>query len=204
MDWPPRVHVTGWFFLNSKHYYSPPPDLQTYLGAGEPPICISFGSMVNRNVEEIDRIVGDSLRQTGSRGIILSGWSRVGRRSSDKILYMDSVSHDWLLPQCRLIIHHGGAGTTSAGLRAGIPSIVVPFTADQPFWGRRVHAMGAGPKPFSLKKLSVEKLTQAILQAKTDAYRERAEVIGRTIRSEGGTEAAVGLIEKYSNEFHTH
>ena len=83
--------------------------------------------MVNRNVKEIDRIIRDSLSQTGNRGIILSGWGRMLNSSSDKILYLDAVPHDWLLPQCKMIVHHGGAGTTSAGLQAGIPNIVIPF-----------------------------------------------------------------------------
>ena len=94
-------------------------------------------------------------------------------------------------------MHHGGAGTTAAGLRAGIPNIVVPFTADQPFWGKRVHAIGAGPKPIPVKNLSVEKLTRAMAEAESDALRERAQAIGQEIRNEDGIGRAVKLIEKY-------
>ncbi len=122
--------------------------------------------------------------------------------SSDKILYLDAVPHDWLLPQCKMIVHHGGAGTTSAGLQAGIPNIVVPFAVDQPFWGRRVHAVGAGPIPIPVKKLSTEKLTRAILEAESKDNRERAALIGRRIRSEDGVGAAVRWIEKHSHDFH--
>jgi sterol 3beta-glucosyltransferase len=84
----------------------------------------------------------ESVKQTNNRGIILSGWGSAKRESTNDLLYLESVPHDWLLPKCKMIIHHGGAGTTSAGLRAGIPQVVVPFTADQPFWGSRVHAIG--------------------------------------------------------------
>jgi sterol 3beta-glucosyltransferase len=199
--WPPHVHVTGWYFFASNRHYSPSPELETFLEAEEPPVCISFGSMVNRSAEAVDHIVRASLAQTGNRGIILSGWSRVKHQSSGNILYLDAVPHDWLLPRCKMIIHHGGAGTTSAGLQAGIPNIVVPFTLDQPFWGRRVQAIGAGPAPIPVKKLSAEKLTRAIRYAGTTACRERAAEIGRKIRSEDGVEVAVRLIEKYSNDF---
>lgn len=201
-DWPAHVHVTGWYFLNSNRKYSPPHELQAFLEAGEPPVCISFGSMVNRNVKEIDRVVREALSRTANRGIILSGWSQVQHTSSAKFLYLEAVPHDWLLPRCKMIVHHGGAGTTSAGLRASIPNIVVPFTVDQPFWGRRVHAIGAGPEPVPVKRLSVEKLTRAILEAETEPYRKRAAAIGQKVRNEDGVSLAVRLIEKHSNDFH--
>jgi sterol 3beta-glucosyltransferase len=159
--------------------------------------------MVHRDVTRIDRAVRESLTQTNHRAIILSGWSQVRTQSTENILYLDAVPHDWLLPRCNMVIHHGGAGTTSAGLRAGIPNIVVPFTADQPFWGRRVHAIGAGPRPIPVKKLSVEALTQAILEAESNASRGRARLIGQQIRSEDGVRQAVKNIEGFSNEFHT-
>jgi len=157
--------------------------------------------MVNRNVKEINRIVRDALSDTGNRGIILSGWGQLANSSSEKILYLEAAPHDWLLPQCKLIIHHGGAGTTSAGLQAGIPNIVVPFAVDQPFWGRRVHAVGAGPVPIPVKKLSTEKLTQAIFEAESKEYRHRAALIGRKLRSEDGVGDAVRLIEEHANDF---
>ena len=158
--------------------------------------------MINRDVERIDYSVRESLKQTGNRGIILSGWSGVGNPSSKDLLYLEAVPHDWLLPRCKLAIHHGGAGTTSAGLRAGIPNIVVPFIADQPFWGKRVHAIGVGPKPILVKNLSVGSLTKAIAEAESDSLRERAQLIGQKIRTEDGVDEAVRLIEKYSNDFH--
>jgi len=200
-DWPPHVHVPGWYFFDANVTYTPSAELQKFLQDGGPPICVSFGSMVNRNVKEIDRVMREALQRTGNRGIILSGWSQLENNSSKNILYLDAVSHDWLLPQCKMIVHHGGAGTTSAGLRAGIPNIVVPFTVDQPFWGRRVHAIGAGPAPIAVKKLSTEKLMHAILEAETDTRRKRAAKIGRKIHSENGVRVAVQLIEKHYNDY---
>jgi len=196
-DWSSNVHVTGYFFFDEDTSYQPPMELKNFLDAGEHPVCVSFGSMVNRNAKKIDRVVREALQQTSRRGIILSGWGGVERPPSKDLLYLDAVPHDWLLPHCRLIIHHGGAGTTSAGLRAGIPNIVVPFTADQPFWGRQVHAVGAGPKPILVKNLSVEKLTQAIAEAEEEAVRKRAQKIGRNIRNEDGIGSAVRFIEAH-------
>jgi UDP:flavonoid glycosyltransferase YjiC (YdhE family) len=101
-----------------------------------------------------------------------------------------------------MVIHHGGGGTTGAGLRAGIPNIVVPFMGDQPFWGERVHAIGAGPRPVLIKNLTVEKLSQAIVDADEQLLRGRAQAIGQQILGEDGTGEAVKWIEEYSNNFH--
>lgn len=196
-EWKENVHVTGYYFFDLDESYQPSNELRTFLEMGEPPICISFGSMVNRDARKIDEIVNEALKRTNNRGIILSGWSKVERQSSKDVLYLDAVPHDWLLPRCKMIIHHGGAGTTSAGLRAGIPNIVVPFTADQPFWGRRVNAVGAGPRPILVKNLSVENLTRAIVEAEGVTVRKRAQVIGQRIRSEVGVSRACGIIESH-------
>lgn len=196
-DWSPNVQVTGYFFFDGNASYQPPAELQTFLDAGDPPVCVSFGSMVNRDAEKIDRIVREALTQTSRRGIILSGWRKLKRSPTKNLLYLETVPHDWLLPRCKMVVHHGGAGTTSAGLRAGISNIVVSFTADQPFWGRRVHAVGAGPKPIPVKNLLVEKLTQAIVEAEGDAIRKGAQDVGQRIRSEDGVRRAVELIESH-------
>lgn len=194
-DWNANVHVTGYYFFNVDASYQAPAELQEFLATGEPPVCISFGSMVNRDAEKIDRIVRESLKQTNQRGIVLSGWGSVQHTSSKDLLYLEAVPHDWLLPRCRMVIHHGGAGTTSAGLRAGIPNIVVPFMADQPFWGRRVHAIGAGPEPILVKNLSAENLSRAMIVAESKAIRESAQSIGHKLRGEDGVGQAIRLIE---------
>jgi sterol 3beta-glucosyltransferase len=197
-DWEEHIHVTGYFFLDEESYQAPD-ELSDFLAAGDPPVCVSFGSMVNRKAKHIDAIIREALSRTGRRGIILSGWGGVENESSKKLLYLKSVPHDWLLPRCKLVIHHGGAGSTAAGLRAGIPNIVVPFTADQPFWGNRVHAIGAGPKPILVKNLSVENLTRAI--AESDTVCKSAQSIGQRIRGEDGVKRAIELIEAYAFEF---
>lgn len=201
-DWPTRVQVTGYYFFPPNDSYQLPAELLSFLQKRESPICITFGSMVNLDQERIDRIVREALKQTGHRGIILSGWSGVEKASSSDLLYLEAAPHDWLLPQCKLVIHHGGAGTTTAGLLAGIPNIVVPFLEDQPFWGQRVHAIDAGPKPILVKRLSMEKLTRAIAEAESEALRKHTQALGQELRTEDGTGEVVKWIGKYSYEFH--
>jgi sterol 3beta-glucosyltransferase len=157
--------------------------------------------MVNKNAEKIDGIIREALKQTNNRGIILSGWGSAKRESTSDLIYLESVPHDWLLPKCKLLIHHGGAGTTSAGLRAGIPQVVVPFMADQPFWGGRVHAIGVASKPIRVNQLSVETMVSAIAEAETKVILKRAQVTGQDIRGEDGVMNAVKLIESYVMKF---
>jgi UDP:flavonoid glycosyltransferase YjiC (YdhE family) len=96
------------------------------------------------------------------------------------------------------VVHHGGAGTTAEGLRAGIPTVIVPFIVDQLFWGKRVRELGAGPEPIQAKQLTIDKLANAIQTATTDSkMKKRAEVIGKTIRAEDGLGHAVKIIKGY-------
>ena len=200
-DWDSNVHVTGYYFLPIDNSYVPPLELKEFLELGDAPVCVSFGSMVNKDAERIDKIVRDALKHTGNRAIILSGWGSAKHESNEEVLYLESAPHDWLLPKCKMVVHHGGAGTTSAGLRAGIPNVVVPFTADQPFWGRRVYAVGAGPEPILVKKLSVDKLVGAIAQAESDVVRNGAQAIGQAIRAERGVDKAIDVIEDHVASF---
>jgi UDP:flavonoid glycosyltransferase YjiC (YdhE family) len=196
-DWTaPNIHIPGYFFLDSSEEYQPPQSLQDFLDAGDPPVCISFGSMIHREAERIQQAVREALAQTGLRGIFLSGWG--GYRDSkrdDNILYLDSAPHDWLFPRCKAIIHHGGAGTTAAGLRSGIPNVVVPHTADQPFWGKRVAAIGSGPAPIPVKQLTSQRLVAALKRVDDPTLQARAQETGRRIRREDGVGQAVRIIE---------
>jgi len=110
----------------------------------------------------------------------------------DDLFKVDEVSYDWLFPRVAAAVHHGGAGTTGASLKAGTPTIIVPFFADQPFWGARVASLGAGPRPIPRARLSVERLVGAIRQATIDAEMgERARLLGKKIRAEDGVVRAV-------------
>jgi sterol 3beta-glucosyltransferase len=192
----PNLHVTGYFFLDAAKDYQPPAALTDFLAAGDAPVCVSFGSMVNREAKRINRVVREALAYTHQRGIFLTGWGGYQHADRDEeVLYLDAAPHEWLFPRCKAIIHHGGAGTTAAGLRSGRPNIVVPHTADQPFWGRQVAAIGVGPQPVSIKLLTTERLAAALSQVEDVALQARAQETGLLIRSEDGVGTAVRIIE---------
>jgi sterol 3beta-glucosyltransferase len=193
-----RAAVVGYFFLDSPADYQPPAELTRFLEVGPAPVCVTFGSMIHRASDRIAETVLDAIQIIGQRAIVLTGWDGwKGRDSSDDVLFLESVPHDWLLPRCNAVIHHGGAGTTAAGLRAGIPNIVIPFAGDQAFWGKRVHAVGAGPRPINVKSLTTTRLTSALVEADDPALRGRARLTGRAIRGEDGAGEAVRVIESH-------
>jgi sterol 3beta-glucosyltransferase len=196
-DWAENIHLTGYLFMDDEGY-QPPAVVQDFLSSGPPPICITFGSMLNRDAERILNAGMQAVLRTNHRAVFLTGWN--GHRpdhNPEAMLFVESLLHSWLFPRCKMVIHHGGAGTTGAALRTGVPNIVVPHTADQPFWGRRVHVIGAGPKPIPVKRLTVENLSRAISEAGEDGIRERARAVGRRIRSEDGVAEAVRRIEAH-------
>jgi UDP:flavonoid glycosyltransferase YjiC (YdhE family) len=197
-DWPKDAYVTGFWFLDSAENWTPPSDLVDFLQAGPPPLYIGFGSMSNRKPEETADLVLQALSNTGQRAILLSGWG--GLQKADlpaSILMIDSVPHAWLFPRVAAVVHHGGAGTTAAGLRAGVPSIVIPFFADQPFWGHTVAKLGVGPSPIPRQKLTVERLTQAIQETISNQNMHQcAADLGAKIRSENGIGRAVEVIQQ--------
>jgi sterol 3beta-glucosyltransferase len=168
----------------------------TFLASGPPPVYVGLGSMSGRDAARLTALVLDALRRAGRRGILLSGWAGLGEQDvGDDICVVRDIPHDWLFPQVSAVVHHGGAGTTGAGLRAGKPSVLLPFFADQPFWGRRVHQLGAGPRPIPQKRLTVEGLAAAIRIATTDPHMAgKARMLGERIRAEDGVERAVGLL----------
>ena len=198
-NWTEQVQVTGYWFLDSPDNFSPPPELVDFLEAGKLPVYIGFGSMTSRNPQLMTEIALSALAKTGQRGILLTGWGAISNEDlPDSVFKIDSIPHNWLFPQMAAIVHHGGAGTTAAALRSGVPSIVIPFTGDQYFWGHRVTGLEVSPKPIPKKKLTVEKLAIAIRTAVEDkTMRQGAAVLGQKIRSEDGVAQAV-------KAFHQH
>lgn len=205
-DWQDNIFVTGYWFLDTPPDWQPSPELARFLEAGSPPVSIGFGSIVTAEVERLTRAAVEALAQTGQRGILLGGWAKLGQQElPDTILQLDDVPHDWLFPRMAAIVHHGGAGTTGAALRAGVPNVVVPFTADQPFWGRRVQQLGVAPAPVFQQQLTSEKLARAISTACADtATRQRAAVLGQKIRDEDGPGTAVRVFERLMHNWLAH
>jgi sterol 3beta-glucosyltransferase len=201
-DWPANVRVTGYWFLEEGRSWQPPSSLCEFLAAGPAPVFVGFGSMPGRDPAGAGRIVLEALERSGQRGLIVTGWGGMTVPDPPPGVYVaDFVPYDWLLPQVAAVVHHGGAGTTAGGLRAGKPTVVCPFVADQPFWGRRVRALGAGPAPIAQRKLSVETLAAAIRVASSDPeMRRKAAELGEKIRAEDGVGDAVGYILKCVGE----
>ncbi|CAF4415893.1 unnamed protein product, partial [Adineta steineri] len=143
-DWPAHIDVSGFFFLNLATDYKPPKDILQFLKSGDPPIYIGFGSITGHDSDRILEVVLEALKTTGYRAL-LSGFETDSDELSDNILKINNCPHDWLFQHVVAVCHHGGAGTTAAGLRAGKPTIIVPFFGDQFFWGSMVSKSGAGP-----------------------------------------------------------
>lgn len=197
-DWSDREQVTGYWQLEPSQDWEPPADLLHFLQSGPPPVYIGFGSMSSNKPEEAAEIALQALQRTGQRGVLYAGWGGLKREQLPAHVFMtESIPHTWLFPRMAAVVHHGGVGTTAAGLSAGVPSIVVPFFADQPFWGQRVHNLGVGPRPIPRKRLNADNLTQAITEAiENEEMRKRAAVLGEKIRAENGIARAVTIIEK--------
>jgi sterol 3beta-glucosyltransferase len=195
VDWPTFAHITGYWQPALPRDEEIPPAVRRFLDEGPAPVYIGFGSAIPHDMKKLAGIAVEALRRNGQRGILSMGKpADLAGLESEDILPVESVSHRWLFPRLAAAVHHGGAGTTGAGLRAGIPNLLIPFTADQPFWASRVRQLGAGPPPIPLGKLTAERLTASIEAAVGDAsMRARCAEIGKKIDAEDGVEAAVDL-----------
>jgi len=199
-DWPERIHVTGFWFSDPPPSWTPPQDLVDFLESGPPPVYVGFGSMPSGSAEDTLKLILKALELSHQRGVLLSGWAGIGedRKLPEYAFGVESVPHSWLFPRMSAVVHHGGAGTTGAGLRAGVPSIVTPFVADQPNWARRVEALGVGPHAIPFRELTADLLADAIRQATSDsAMRQRASALGEQIRSEDGVGTTLDLFMNF-------
>lgn len=202
-DWGSSVCMTGAWFLDRSEQYEPPAALTEFLEAGETPICVGFGSMSDMNPEGLNNIVLEALRASKQRAIILSGWGGLGKiaiveQLKEQVFVIDSVPHSWLFSKVKAVVYHGGSGTTAAVCRAGLPSVVVPYFADQLGWGERLHQLGVSPKPIPRKQLTIECLTAAITTVASNAVmQQEADQLGQRIRSENGVQQAVAIIHQY-------
>lgn len=200
-DWPDTAHVTGFWFAEPQDW-SPDEWLVRFLDAGEPPVYVGFGSIAGTNRRQLAQVVVEALRTANVRGVVATGWGGMEFDNvPSSVLVIDEAPHDWLFPQVSAVVHHGGAGSTAAGLRFGKPTVTCPFMLDQPRWGQRVYTLGVGAKPIPRRKLTARKLADAVQWASHDErVRARAEELGERLRSEGGVLEAVAIIEHLLNE----
>ncbi|WP_164016686.1 glycosyltransferase [Pyxidicoccus trucidator] len=195
-DLPPHHHTVGYFFLDEPDF-TPDAELAAFLAEGEPPVCITFGSMTHEDPAALtDALVEGSVR-AGRRALIQHGWSGLGQRTlPPTVRALGQVPHAWLLPRVSCVVHHGGAGTTGAAFRAGVPQVVVPHTYDQFTWGELVQELGCGGPAVPIGELSAVRLSEALDTVLTATrYREAAALLGENLRSEHGAAKARHLIE---------
>ncbi|MEQ1901737.1 MAG: glycosyltransferase [Devosia sp.] len=196
-DWPDNNVITGYWRLEDITDWKPSPEFEEFLSKGPAPVYLGFGSMpwgAQRNSE----IITKALSAWGGRAIVAKGWGGVKPEAlPDSVFVIDRAPHTKLFNYVSAVVHHGGAGTTQAGLEAGKPSFAVPQFFDQPYWGRLIYELGCGPPPVKLKKLTPQILAAALEDlTNTPSYARAAEAISDKMRLEDGTNRAVDVIEE--------
>lgn len=209
-DWPEQASIAGYWFMprESGHpkQWRPSRDLVEFLEAGQPPVYVGFGSMAGVDPSEVTQKILSAVQKSNRRAIVATGWGGVDpdKCADERILVLDSAPHEWLFPRVSAVVHHGGAGTTAAGLRAGRPTVVCPFGLDQPFWGNRIAELGVGVSPISQRQLTASNLAAALEALTTvQSFRTSAEAIAVSIQAEDGIRNAIQTIEQIY-ESHQH
>lgn len=198
-DWPAHVDVAG-FSFDTTEGYEPPEALARFLAAKDdrPLVYAGFGSMTGHSPVELARIAVGAARRANVRLVYATGWGGGVQLDGDDVFVIDELPHDWLFPRVDAVVHHGGAGTFAEGLRAGKPTVILAFFADQPFWGRVNARLGAGPPHLTRKGLTEARLAGAIRRATSEGrYRESASAIAAKLAREDGAARAAELVERH-------
>lgn len=196
-DWADHHHLTGFLFYDDTNW-QPPVALVDFVQSGSSPIYVGFGSLHDASPDATTCLILDALKLTGQRAVLYGGWAGLGRSELPGTVYrLDYAPHSWLFPRMAAVVHHAGAGTTAAALRAGVPSVTIPRSGDQPFWARRLYQIGGGTAPLVWKRLNAGDLARSITAAMTDSHlRNRAVELGHQISSEDGAGATVAAIDR--------
>lgn len=190
------TEATGFFLREAEAGGHLPEAVEAFLDAGPPPVYVGFGSM-HWGAARNTRMVMKALALWGGRAIVSTGAGGLSRSAAapPNMLVVGGLDHALLFPRLAAAVHHGGAGTTAQALRNNLPCVILPVASDQLFWGRRVAAVGAGPDPIAITKVTPEQLADRIATAATDrALRASAETVGARLRGEDGLRAAVARI----------
>ncbi|WPH03180.1 Hypothetical protein R9X50_00605600 [Acrodontium crateriforme] len=201
-DWGQHICISGFYFLNLASNYTPAPELQAFLDAGPPPVYIGFGSIVLDDPNAMTNLIFDAVKKTGQRVLLSKGWGGMGADEMgipEGVFMLGNVPHDWLFKHVSCVVHHGGAGTTAAGITAGRPTLVVPFFGDQPFWGSMVARAGAGPEPIHHKQLTSDNLAEAINICLKPESQARAQELADKIASERGSDLGAQSFHQFLN-----
>lgn len=198
-DWNSNIHQKGYWFVEEKIDYVPSNELNDFLKNGDKPVYIGFGSVFDhKHKDETIKIIIETLNKVEKRGII-SGMGNI-HNLPNNLIAVDNIPHSWLFKQVSLVCHHGGAGTTAAGFKSGVPSVIIPFSNDQFAWAHRAYDLGVGSQPVYRKNLNSDNLAHAIQYALTDKIIENAKVLGINIASENGARDCAKIIVGRLNE----
>ncbi|WP_203184930.1 glycosyltransferase [Streptomyces pratensis] len=193
-DWPSGVEVTGYWWPARPDGWRPPDELVDFLQAGPPPVFIGFGSMAPGQGDRLSEAVAAAVDRAGVRAVVQAGWAGLGG-CGDDVLAVGDLPHDWLFPRTAAVVHHAGAGTTAAGLRAGVPAVPVPVMYDQAFWASRLHRLGVAPRTLPFQDLTADALGAAIKACLAEpAHRSRAAGLAHRIAEEDGAAAVLAHI----------
>ncbi|OBT99139.1 hypothetical protein VE01_02267 [Pseudogymnoascus verrucosus] len=188
-DWGSHIFLSGFYFLSLGSSYDPDTKLRAFLESGHPPVYVGFGSIVVDEPDVMTKIIFEATKKAGVRALVSKGWGGLGTDELDipnNICMIGDVPHDWLFKHVSAVVHHGGAGTTAAGILAGCPTVVIPFFGDQPFWGAMIERAGAGPAPVPYKKLTADALAAGILKAIEPGTVENAKKLSEALLKDQG------------------
>ena len=185
------THFTGAWVDHAQP--APLPDaLEQFLAAGAAPVVVTFGSMAAPDPAGLASAVVSGIHDAGHRVVLQGGQAML---DGDDVLSVATVDHRVLFPRAAAVIHHGGAGTTHAAVAAGMPSVVIPHVGDQPFWAKRLHALGVAPSPLDIKDVTVDAVRERVVQATAEPMRAAAGRLGSAVRAESGLKTAIDLLE---------
>ncbi|WAZ27288.1 glycosyltransferase [Streptomyces cinnabarinus] len=194
-DWPSGLDVTGYWWPYDRDERLPA-RIEEFLDAGEPPVFVGLGSATVPGPAALSAEIVRALRRAGLRGVFQRGWGGLAA-DGDDMLTVDEVPHSALFPRMAAVVHHAGAGTTAAGLRAGVPAVPVPIQFDEGFWAERLVTLGVAPRRVPLRALTAQLLAPALDRAVRDpGHRERARALGVRIRAEDGTAPVLAAVER--------
>jgi UDP:flavonoid glycosyltransferase YjiC (YdhE family) len=167
-----------------------------FLAAGPPPVVVTFGSMAAGCGHWLRDAVIGAVRESGVRAVVQAGWAQLDVAADERVFPLGEAAHSWLFPRAGAVVHHGGAGTSGAVFRAGVPSVITPIYADQPLWAARAHALGVGPRPIPFTRLNAENLAAAMRSAMTEpSYRTSADRLAKAVRRDSGAAPVIAQLE---------
>ena len=197
-DVPARVVATDAWILDER-VLDVDPRIEAFLGRDLPPLYVGFGSMVARSARTVVAHAIDAARALGRRVIVAGGWAGLERyvTDSDDVLAVSAVPHAAVFPRVAAVVHHGGAGTTDAAARAGVPQIVLPHILDQFYWAHRVEQLGLGPRGLPVDLVTADVLADRIATALEDrSIYERTRALALAMAGRDGVAAAVDHLER--------